>query len=108
MLILGLNKNHQSPTKNRLALDMKNIQQDKTEVADMEVVGHLFRLARTEKYRDVKSLREAARRDMPEVSEQLLTDSFAALAEILWQSDHGGYATEYKTTKLKNKARQGA
>lgn len=71
-------------------------------ISDDEIVADLFRLARTGRYLKVEPLLEEAKRMYPAEPAERIKACLKRLAGILWDNDHGGYATEYKrqrTTK---------
>lgn len=65
------------------------------EFTDEEIVADLFRLARSGRFRKVEPLQQEAEALYPLESPARIKTCMKRLAEILWESDHGGYATEY-------------
>ena len=65
-------------------------------VSDDEIVADLFRLARTGRYLKVEPLLEEAMRMYPAEPFERIKACLKRLAGILWDNDHGGYATEYR------------
>lgn len=65
-------------------------------VSDDEIMADLFRLARTERFRTVAPLLSEAGAMYPLESPERIHACLKQLGEKLWDTDHGGYATEYK------------
>lgn len=65
-------------------------------VSDDEIIADLFRLARTGRFRKVAPLLEEAKSMYPAEPMERITACVKRLGEILWDTDHGGYAAEYK------------
>ncbi len=65
-------------------------------VSDDEIVADLFRLARTEQFRRASDLLAAGQSMHPKESEDRIKSCMQRLGDILWDTDHGDYATEYK------------
>lgn len=65
-------------------------------VSDDEIVADLFRLARTGRFRRAEPLLREAESMYPAEPQERIKSCLIRLGEILWDTDHGGYATEYK------------
>lgn len=65
-------------------------------VSDDEIVADLFRLARTERFSKASELLEAGMAMHPNETGERMKDCLQQLGNILWDTDHGGFATQYK------------
>ncbi|MDP2780481.1 hypothetical protein [Devosia sp.] len=65
-------------------------------VSDDEIVADLFRLARSGQYLKAKPLLAAGALLYPQEPKKRIKNCLVRLGEILWDTDHGGFATEYK------------
>jgi hypothetical protein len=75
-------------------------------VSDDEIVADLFRLARTGRYLRAEPLMEEAGRMYPSEPSERIKACLKRLAEILWDTDHGGCATEYKRQRTTKRGSQ--
>ncbi|WP_213664149.1 hypothetical protein [Stutzerimonas stutzeri] len=75
---------------------MDNPSNSSLPVSDEEIVADLFRLARSGRFREAKALLAAGEQMYPNEPKERLRDCLRRLSKILWDADHGGYATEYK------------
>jgi hypothetical protein len=66
------------------------------QVSDEEIVADLFRLARTERFKKVAPLLKEAEAMYPSEPPERIKACLKLLGGMLWDTDHGGYATEYK------------
>ena len=66
------------------------------DISDDEIVADLFRLARTDRFRTVAPLLQEAEAMYPSESPERIRACMKQLGNTLWDTDHGGYATEYK------------
>lgn len=64
--------------------------------SDEEIVADLFRLARTERFTKLAPLLKEAEAMYPSEPPERIRTCLTRLGEILWKTDHGCYATEYK------------
>lgn len=69
---------------------------EQPEVSDDEIVADLFRLARTERFKQAAPLLKEAESMYPYEPQERIRSCLRRLGEILWDTDHGGYATDYK------------
>jgi hypothetical protein len=58
------------------------------QISDIEVVAHLFALARTERYRQLKPMFEQALVDFPQLSRERMLDCCDQLARMMHKSDY--------------------
>ena len=65
------------------------------EIADIEVVGHLFALARSENYRRLKPMFEQALVDFPQISRERMLSCCDQLGTRLAESDYQGFGSEF-------------
>jgi hypothetical protein len=65
-------------------------------VSDEEIVADLFRLARSGRFVEAKPLLAAGALMYPNEPKERVRECMRQLSKILWDADHGGYATEYK------------
>lgn len=75
-------------------------------LSDDEIVANLFRLARTGCYLKVEPLMEEAQQMYPTEPVERIKACMKRLAEILWDNDHGGYASEYKRQRTTKRGSQ--
>ncbi len=73
-------------------------------ISDDEIVADLFRLARTGRYRKAAPLIEEAKRMYPGEPIERIKAFTKRLAEILWDTDHGQYASEYKRQRTSKRS----
>lgn len=71
------------------------------EIADIEVVAHLFALARSENYRQLKPMFKQALLDFPQISRERMLRCCDQLGTRLAESDYQGFGSEFnrKLTK---------
>lgn len=65
-------------------------------VSDEEIIADLFRLARSGRFLEAKPLLAAGEQMYPNEPKERVRDCLRRLSINLWDTDHGGYATEYK------------
>ncbi|HBP1602275.1 TPA: hypothetical protein L5U90_003378 [Pseudomonas aeruginosa] len=65
-------------------------------VSDDEIVADLFRLARSGRYLKAEPLLAAGASLYPNEPQERIKKCLRLLAERLWDTDHGGYATDYR------------
>ncbi|WP_121498287.1 hypothetical protein [Pseudomonas aeruginosa] len=75
-------------------------------VSDDEIVADLFRLARSGRFRKAEPLMREAERMYPAEPVERIKACMKRLAEILWDNDHGGYASEYKRQRSTKRGSQ--
>jgi len=75
------------------------IQSHAPDVSDEEIVADLFRIARTGRYRNALQLMEAAQSTYRAEPLERMKTCLKQLAQILWDTDHGGYASDFKRAK---------
>lgn len=66
------------------------------EIGDIEVVAHLFALARSEKYRQLKPMFEQALVDFPQISRERMLRCCDQLGSRLIESDYQDMGAEAK------------
>lgn len=72
---------------------------DNAGVSDEEIIADLFRLARTGRFSLAEPLLREAERMHPAEPPIRILSCLKQLGLILWENDHGGYATEYKLNR---------
>ncbi|AXH59630.1 hypothetical protein [Pseudomonas amygdali] len=72
------------------------------DIEDIEVVAHLFALARSERYRQLKPMFEQALLDYPQISRERMLSCCDQLGTRLVDSDYQGMNSEF-TRKLTKK-----
>ncbi len=75
---------------------MDNSCKARPSVSDEEIVADLFRLARSGRFLEAKPLLAAGEQMYPNEPKERVIECLRRLSKILWDADHGGYATEYK------------
>ncbi|HBO2935046.1 TPA: hypothetical protein L4R50_000040 [Pseudomonas aeruginosa] len=65
-------------------------------ISDDEIVADLFRLARSGRYLKAEPLLAAGASLYPNEPQERIKKCLRLLAERLWDTDHGGYATDYR------------
>lgn len=65
-------------------------------ISDDEIVADLFRLARTGQFSKIAPLLKEAESMYPTEPQERIKACLKCLGEILWDTDHGGYATGYR------------
>lgn len=75
-------------------------------VSDDEIIADLFRLARTGRYHSAEPLLDEAGRMYPAEPVGRIKACLKRLAEILWDTDHGGCASEYKRQRTTKRGSQ--
>ena len=63
------------------------------------VEASLFKLAKSDQYLNAEDLLQAGREMHPGVSEAVFEEGVNRLANRLWDTDHGGFRTEYMRIK---------
>ena len=66
------------------------------DIEDIEVVAHLFALARSERYRHLKPMFEQALLDFPQISRERMLSCCDQLGTRLAESDYQGFGSEFK------------
>ncbi|WP_122530851.1 hypothetical protein [Pseudomonas viridiflava] len=66
------------------------------DISDMEVVAHLFVLARSERYRQLKPMFEQALLDFPQLTRERMLSCCDQLGTRLVESDYQGMGAEAK------------
>lgn len=74
---------------------MGNARTANSSVSDEEIVAGLFSLARSGRFVEARSLLEAGELMYPNEPKERVRECLRRLSKILWDADHGGYATEY-------------
>lgn len=75
---------------------MSDLIHSDAQISDDEIVADLFRLARSERFKQVGPLLKAAEAMYPAEPPLRIKSCLKTLAGLLWDTDHGGYAAEYK------------
>lgn len=84
--------------------DMDQHSTEQPKVSDEEIVADLFRLARTERFKHAAPLLREAESMYPHEPQERIRSCLLRLGEILWDTDHGDYATEYKRHRRHQKS----
>lgn len=66
------------------------------ELSDDQIIMELFRMARSGRFRQVAPLKEAALEMLKPISAQRIDICLANLADILYENDYQGYASDYR------------
>lgn len=66
------------------------------ELSDDQIIMELFRMARSGRFRQVAPLKEAALEMLKPISAQRIDICLAKLADILYENDYQGYASDYR------------
>lgn len=73
----------------------------------VEVEANLFKLAKSDQYHQAEDLLRAGREMHPGISEAVFEEGVRQLANRLWDTDHGGFRTEYMRIKRRSRKKSG-
>lgn len=74
------------------------------ELSDDQIIVELFRMARSGRFKRVAALKEAALEMLEPVTAERIDTCMVKLANILYENDYQGYASDYRYSTRRRRA----